>query len=313
MLPLGVTAEIKLNGSWTDITRYLYQRDGIHITGGAVNWGDTPQPASCTFTVNNRDGRFSPGYAAGAYFPWLTRNVQVRLSVTATSSSGNFYSGMRFWGEITKWPPLSDISGHDVYVQVTANGPLRRVNAGGGQGSALTRYYAQLTGLAAPVAYWPCEEDPANTGMIGPGADGGQGMAVITGTPSWKAQGGFNGSSPVPVVNNSTWDGLTGSFGTSGDDVFVTPGTYSWIASTPTVEREGVGARAAAGRTAGRGGRTRAAGARSRRRRRWRSRSAASTRWSWARAAGAAAWLMTARTGTGPAAASPRSRVTRCW
>lgn len=240
MFPLGVTAELNIGGTWTDISGYLYVRDGINITGGAVNWGDTPQPAQCTFTVSNQDGRFSPNLASGAYYPYLTRNVQVRISVTATSSSGNFYSGFRFWGSISEWPPLSDISGNDVYVQVTAHGPLRRALGGAGQGSALTRYYSRLTGAYAPVAYWPCEEDPSS-GSIGDEL-GGNPMTVITGKPAWKAIASFNGSAPVAVLNNSTWDGLTGSFGTSGDDIFVVPGTHVWVASTPTVNAKVWGA-----------------------------------------------------------------------
>src|SRR5260221_2596906 len=193
MFPLGVTAELLINGTFTDITGYLYQRDGIHIGGGSINWGDTPQPAACTFTVSNRDGRFTPNNASGAYYPYLQRNVQVRISVTATSSSGNFYSGFRFWGEVSEWPPQSDISGRDVYVQVTASGPLRRVNAGGGQGSALTRYCNTLTGSFAPVAYWPCEEEPNNSGIIGAGLSGGQNMTVTPGKPSRNAIRDFNG------------------------------------------------------------------------------------------------------------------------
>ncbi len=200
-----------------------------------MNWGDTPQPAQATFTVDNRDGRFSPLYASGAYYPYLTRNVQVRFSVTATSSSGNFYSGYRFWGEVSEWPPLADPTGTDIYVRVTARGPLRRINAGGGMGSALTRYYQALTGSLAPVAYWPCEEDPSNTGIIGTGASSGQNMTVIAGAPSWKAISDFSGSAPIGVLNNSTWDGLTGSFGTSGDDLFLIPGAHQWVASTTTV------------------------------------------------------------------------------
>lgn len=242
MFPLGVLAELLINGTWQDISQYLYQRDGITITGGAVNWGDTPQPAQMTFTVNNRDGRFSPLYAAGAYYPYLQRNVQIRLTVTATSASGNFYRGYRFWGEVTEWPPVSDISGNDVYVQVTAAGPLRRISAGGGQGSALTRYYQSLTGLLAPVAYWPCEEDPTNTGIIGAGVSGGTNMTVTTGTPTWKAISDFNGSAPVAVLNNSTWDGLTGSFGTSGDDVFLVPGTHTWVSGVSSVNAKVWGA-----------------------------------------------------------------------
>lgn len=235
MFPLGIAVELLVNGAWTDITQYVYQRDGLHITGGSVNWGDTPQPAQCTFTLNNRDGRFTPGYVSGAYYPYLVRNLKMRVSVTATSSSGNFYSGYRFHGEIPDWPPLSDISGNDVYVQVTATGPLRRIASGGGQGSALTRYYQALTGLYTPIAYWPCEEDPGNTGIIGTGFAGGSDMTVISGTPSWKTVSDFNGSAPIGVLNGSVWDGLTGSFGTSGDDIYLAPGSYRWVAGVSSV------------------------------------------------------------------------------
>ena len=258
MFPLGITAELLVNGTWTDISQYCYQRDGLHITGGAVNWGDTPTPATATFTVNNRDGRFSPGNLSGAYYPYLTRAVQVRFTVTATSSSGNFYTGYRFTGEVAKWPPLSDISGHDVYVQVTAAGPLRRISQAGGQGSALTRYYASLPGVYAPAAYWPCEEDTGNTGTIGAGMQGGASMTVLSGTPSWKAVSSFNGSAPVGVLNGSVWDGLTGSFGTSGDDIYLAPGSYRWVSGVSSVNAKvwaaGAGGANGGGRSAGGGG-----------------------------------------------------------
>src|SRR5262249_4648542 len=125
-------------------------------------------------------------------------------------------------------------SATDIFVQVTANGPLRRVNIGGGLGSALTRYYNTLTGVFAPIAYWPCEEDPSTT-QVQAGIQGGQNMAITTGTPTWKTVSNFNGSAPIGVLNNSTWDGLTGSFGSSGDDIFNVAGTYQWQASTTTV------------------------------------------------------------------------------
>lgn len=257
LFPLGVTVELLVNGTWADVTQYVYLRDLITITGGRISEGDTAQPAEATLTFNNRDGRFSPGYTGGAYYPYLKRNVQLRVSVTATSSSGNFYSGYRFWGEVPKWPPVSDLSGRDVYVQVTAAGPLRRVHAGGGKGSALTRYYNSLTGQYSPVAYWPCEEDPSTT-IVGAGIDGGTDMTVTVGTPKWKAVSDFNGSAPIGVLNNSTWDGLTGSPSYSGDDVFATPGTYTWTSpvSTATVRCWGAGGNgfAVSGGTGGTGG-----------------------------------------------------------
>ena len=261
LFPLGIKVELFINGTWSDISSFVYERDTLTIAGGASAQGDTPSPASVTLTLDNRDGRFSPLYTGGAYYPFLKRNVRVRISVSDTSSSGNVYSGFRFTGEIAEWPPLSDISAEDVYVHATATGPLRRIRHNGGRGSALTRYYAQLTGLNAPIAYWPCEEDP-DAAIAGAGIDGGTDMAITSGTPKWKAISDFNGSHPIGVLNKSTWDGLTGAFGSSGDDIYTTPGTYTWIASTTTVDARvwgagGGGTRGSApvgGATGGNGG-----------------------------------------------------------
>jgi len=235
LFPLNVIIEILVNGTWRDVSMYVYQRDTLTITGGRANNGDTAQPASVNITFNNRDGRFSPNNASGAFYPYLQRNTQLRISIDNTSSSGNVYDGYRFWGEVPEWPPLSDISGNDVYVSVTASGPLRRIRSGGGEGSALTRYYASLTGLYAPIGYWPCEEDE-NTELIGAGTQGGASMTVVSGAPKWKAVSDFNGSAPVGVLNGSTWTGITSTFGTSGDDVFLSAGTFPWIASTTTAD-----------------------------------------------------------------------------
>jgi hypothetical protein len=237
LFPMAVRVEIQINGSWIDTSKDVFERDGINITGGSQTKtpGDTPQPAQCLLTFDNRSGNYSPNNASGIFYPYLKRNVQLRVSVQgAQSSSGNTYTGYRFWGEVSTWPPQSDLSGNDIFVQVTATGPLRRLSTAGGKGSALQRYYSTLMGSFAPVAYWPCEED-ANTTQIQAGLSGGSQM-VITGTPTWKAISSFNGSIPIGVVNNSTWDGLTGSFGSSGNDVFTVPGTYPWIASTSTVD-----------------------------------------------------------------------------
>lgn len=240
LFPLNIVVEILLNGAWTDITKFVYQRDTINISGGSTSTGNTAQPSQATMTLNNRDGRFSPLYASGAYYPYLIRNTQLRISVNDTSSSGNVYNGFRFWGEVPDWPPQRDLRGRDEYVQITATGPLRRIVTGGGEGSALQRYYASLTGLNAPVAYWPCEEE-SGSGVIGSGVQGGSNMTVVSGTPKFKAVSKFNGSSPIGVINRSTWTGITSAFGTSGDDLFIAAGTYSWIASTTSVNAKVIG------------------------------------------------------------------------
>ena len=268
MLPVTVTVELLIGSTWVDISSFVYQRNPITITGGKSASADKAAPATLTFTVNNRDGRFSPLYTGGAYYPNLKRNVQIRVSATATSSSGNYFAGYRFWGEVTRWPPLNDVSGKDVYVDVTAHGPLRRTREGGGQGSALSRYYQMLTGSYAPIAYWPCEEDPRFGGFIatdpggsqiGTGLPNGMPMNVSAGSPAWKANNSFNGSAPIPVLNGSTWDGLTGSFNSSGDDIYDVAGSYTFVASTTTVNAKvwgggGGGENGGSGAGGGRGG-----------------------------------------------------------
>lgn len=234
-LPLSIKVELLVNGTFVDISSYVMQRDGIVITGGRSSASDQSSPATMTLTLKNQDGRFTPQYASGAYYPYLQRDTQIRVGVTAFSATGSFYSGYRFYGEVTDWPPLASVSGSDKYVMITATGPLRRVNVGGGYGSALARYYGSLTGSAVPIAYWPCEEDPQTT-QLQPGLAGGQVMNITAGTPTWKADKTINGSAPIGYLNYSTWDGLTGSFGASGNDLFTVPGTYTWYASTTTVD-----------------------------------------------------------------------------
>src|SRR5215469_174438 len=70
-------------GQWNDITPFIYQRDTVHIQRGRQNEASTMQPSTATFTLNNRDGRFTTRNPAGAYFPNLVQNTPVRLSMPA--------------------------------------------------------------------------------------------------------------------------------------------------------------------------------------------------------------------------------------
>lgn len=254
--PLLFQVQILINGVWNDISQYVYQRDGFQITGGKQEEGDTAQPAQLTCTLDNRDGSFSPNNASGQFYPYLQRNVKIQAAVTVTSSTGNFYSGFRFTGKVAEWPPEGDISQQDIFVQITANGPLRQVNQGGGKGSALTRYYNVLDAPYTPIAYWPCEEDP-DANILGAGIEGGQDMQVTAGTPLFKAVSDFNGSAPIAVINKSTWTANTGSFGASGDDVFTTPGPGQWVSpitGNVTVKLKGPGGGGQGGNTGSQGG-----------------------------------------------------------
>jgi hypothetical protein len=78
-------------------------RNPVQITNmGRADWTSTLQAAQLTLTLRN-DGRFTPKLAAGAYYPNITRNVQVRVSVNAQSvaslgtADGTFETGVANW------------------------------------------------------------------------------------------------------------------------------------------------------------------------------------------------------------------------
>jgi hypothetical protein len=80
--PLGIKAEINLDGTWTDITTYVRSEQGVNIVGrGRSNEQSFVGPAKCQVTLDNRDGRFSPRNPSGAYYGSLKRNTPIRVYV----------------------------------------------------------------------------------------------------------------------------------------------------------------------------------------------------------------------------------------
>src|SRR5215469_16230284 len=76
----NLKAELLLS-SWTDISTYIYQRDGLYIQRGRQNEAATMQPGTASFTLNNKDGRFTTRNPTGAYYPSLVQNTPLRLSM----------------------------------------------------------------------------------------------------------------------------------------------------------------------------------------------------------------------------------------
>lgn len=241
---LGLKYELLINGTWTDISTYVYQRDDQVIERGRPTETAQIQPAQMTLTLNNQDGRFSPKNTTGAYYPYVGRNTQLRCSINTTSSTGTAYSGFRFWGEVSSWPPQWDQTGNDVYCQIQAGGVLRRYIQGSNLGSALRRFYMLKTDVTTPVAYWPCEEGTTASqlgNLITPGDD-----ITWTGTPTLSSNSDFAGSDPIPLMSMSAWTGLTGLFSSVGPATFTTPGSFLWtcpggITSLSTAECWGAG------------------------------------------------------------------------
>ena len=81
--PLDIKTALQLNGTWTDVTTWTYNRSApaFTITSGRPDETSTISPSVMTGQLNNRDGRFTSRNPVGPYYPYLTRNTPVRLSV----------------------------------------------------------------------------------------------------------------------------------------------------------------------------------------------------------------------------------------
>lgn len=82
---MGITSlvrvDLQLAGIWTNITDHTYVEEKITIRRGRTTETSDPTPSSAIFTLDNRDGRFTPRNPAGAYYPNFGRNTPVRIGV----------------------------------------------------------------------------------------------------------------------------------------------------------------------------------------------------------------------------------------
>jgi hypothetical protein len=222
--PLGAKIELLLGGAWTDVTQYVMLRDYVSISNmGRADESGSITASQLTLTLKN-DGRFTPKNTAGAYYPNIVRNCQIRVSVNAQSRTGVIYSGYRYYGEISSWPPGYDISQRDTYVQVMASGIWRRISANQAPvGSSMWRYVTQLTGLSLPAAYWAMEDGGSGTQSASPLfvlSEGTGSNLTATSAPSFAADSSsFAGSNALPQLNGAR---LTGTV-----SMAVAPSTYT--------------------------------------------------------------------------------------
>lgn len=239
-IPLAVKVELLLNGTWTDITSYCYQRDGsltLHISSGRPDESSKMVTASCTIELNNRNGTFSSKNSASPFFPFLTRNTQIRVSAQTAFNGTDGGMTYQFWGEVSAWPPGWDVTGNDVWTDITASGISRRLNQQATIGSALRRWYTNksTSDPTYPAAYWPCE-DGANATQFAEVTGNGS-AATIAGTPTLASDSSFTGSDPIPVVNTTGWwAGSVNTYFVIGDLIYATPGTYQWTSPVTSAD-----------------------------------------------------------------------------
>lgn len=86
--PLGIKAELKIAGTWTDITALHRVRNAtdVVISRGRKSEQGSYSPATCGLTINNRDGLFSNRNPSSTYYGLLPKNTQARVSVTESTN-----------------------------------------------------------------------------------------------------------------------------------------------------------------------------------------------------------------------------------
>jgi hypothetical protein len=89
--------------TWTDVTDYVLASNGIGIGYGRQDEFSQAGPNTCSLTLDNSDGRFTPDLASGAYYP----NVKIGrpLRVTANLCSFGDYGTFEAddWVAATDW------------------------------------------------------------------------------------------------------------------------------------------------------------------------------------------------------------------
>jgi hypothetical protein len=101
----ALTVEIKLDGTWTDITNYV--RNGSTRIGRRDEM-DVFQPGTISLTVDNRDRRFDPLNTVGPYYGKLFPGPANRIRVKATWNSTVYDV---FTGYVDGWGLSPNIDG----------------------------------------------------------------------------------------------------------------------------------------------------------------------------------------------------------
>ena len=161
-----VTIEIETaTGVWTDITSDVYLRDPLTITHGRNDEQGQASPSRMSFTIDNRDGKYSPRNPLSVLYGKIGRNTPVRCKIDAGAFT-------RFYGEVATWPPRWDVSHSDRYVPVEAYGLLRRL--GQGQPPVSNALRDWVVAQSTLAAYYPLlgGEDTKYSQNLAPGKTG---------------------------------------------------------------------------------------------------------------------------------------------
>lgn len=210
-----ILVEILINGTWTDITRYVLQRQASVVNRGAGGEDNSMPPSTMSLLLNNGDGRFAQDNPTSPYWPYLKQACQVRFKIT---HSGVTYT--RFWGETADAPMVVEAAPENNVVTLVCGGLFRRWERSKTLESPMRRTIRVGSNL---VAYWPMEDTGARTQTLASAIPNRPDMNIKAGI-SVASYSGFSGSKPVPNIGEGQVTGLVQRYTPSGNQSAVWAG-----------------------------------------------------------------------------------------
>src|SRR6266511_2242801 len=83
--PLGLTLELLINGTWTDITSLVYGREDMVVARGRSDEAGQVDRSTAKFQSNNRSGNLSPRNPTGTWYGLIGRNTRMRARLSPSS------------------------------------------------------------------------------------------------------------------------------------------------------------------------------------------------------------------------------------
>lgn len=85
--PLTYEVELFLNGGWRDVTSDVLDDPGVSIRRGRPDQSSNPNAGSCSFTLRNTSGDYSPRWPTGQWYGSIGQNTPVRVGVVLASDT----------------------------------------------------------------------------------------------------------------------------------------------------------------------------------------------------------------------------------
>jgi len=139
--------------TWVDITAYLRLSDGVTFNRGRTDERSTSQPGNVSLSLNNDDGRFTPGLPAGAYAP-----LRIRCPIRVSFKPPGAGSYTVLWtGLVDQFDPGWE-NGKRAICRVSGSDRLARL-----QRRTMSRWETECHLASGATHLWPLVEDNTAT------------------------------------------------------------------------------------------------------------------------------------------------------